>query len=342
MSEGRLLLRPNGDVLAAGREVRVSEAVPGDAMAAGGTVVFDGAVGGSYVGAGGRQDIRGRMDGSVRAAGGTVELGASVGRNVTIAGGTVTLGRETEIERNAYLAGGTVHVDGAVDGDMYVGAEEVVLDGVVGGDVRVEAQRLTLGPNARLSGDLRYRTADGTATIDAQAQIVGRTDVLPPREDDGPGGAIVFFVLRLLAFVLTGTIVVSIFPGTVRTLGETVGARTGASLGAGIVGLLAVPLAVLLAAATLVGLPLAAITGALFAILLYLAPVVPAVWLGGALFGDQRGDQRRRFLSGGPILALAMFIPWVGLLFRLLAISLGLGAVALSLFASDRGGEVSA
>lgn len=335
----RMLLRPNGDILAAGEDVRIQDSVPGDVMAAGGTVVFDGVVGGSYVGAGGEQDVRGRIDGSVRAVGGTVRVAADIGRNVTIAGGTLELEPAGHIGGNAYLAGGTVLLDGAVDGALYVGAGEVVLDGVVGGDVRVEAERLTLGPNARVGGDLRYRTAEGVADIAAQAQVAGETEALAPREDDGPGAAIVFSVLRFLAFLVTGTVLVTLFPGALRDLESRLGERVGAALGFGVLAVLVVPLAVLLAAVTLVGLPLAAIAAVLFGTVLYLAPVVPAVWLGDALMGDHepsvRSEALKRFLVGGPIVAIAMLVPIAGFLVRLVVVALGVGAVVLALFTSE-------
>lgn len=339
MLDERVLLRPNGDVLAAGDEVRIQDSVPGDAMAAGGTILFDGVVGGSYVGAAGEQDVRGRIDGSVRAAGGTVRIGAEVGRNVTVAGGTLELEPMSRVGGNAYLAGGSVLLDGAVDGALYVGAGEVVLDGVVGGDVRVEAERLTLGPNARLGGDLRFRTEGGVADIDAAAQVAGATEALAPREDTGPGAGLIFAVLRILAFLVTGTVLVALFPGALRELESRLGERVGASLGFGALAVLAVPLAVVLVAVTLVGLPVAAIAAVLFGVLLYLAPVVPAVWLGDALLGDHepsvRSEALKRFLVGGPIVAIAMLVPFAGFLVRLVVVALGVGAVALTLFASN-------
>ncbi|MGE0157805.1 MAG: polymer-forming cytoskeletal protein [Gemmatimonadales bacterium] len=343
--DNRVLLRPNGDVLAAGEDVRISESVAGDAMAAGGSIVFDGTVGGSYVGAGGNQRIGGRIDGSVRAAGGTVVVTADVGRNVTLAGGTLEVEPGGSIERNAYLAGGTVRLTGSVAGDVYVGAREVLLDGVIGGDVRVEAEHLTVGPNARLGGDLRYRTEEGATQIDPGAQIAGEMQMLEPRDEPGPGAAFAFMVFRLLAFLVTGTVLVAIFPGTLRSLSASMGHKVGASLGFGVLALLAVPLAALVAAITLVGLPLAAVTAVLFGIALYLAPVVPAVWIGDALLSGREAPERRGvlkyFLVGGVIVAIAMLLPWVGILARLIVVAMGLGAVAVMLFGSHHRTEAS-
>jgi len=327
----RVLLHPRGDVLAVGPDVQLQEAVSGDAMAAGGSVVFDGFVGGSYLGAGGEQDVRGRIDGSIRAVGGTVRLGADVGRNVTAAGGNVTLEPEGHVVGNAYVAGGTVRLAGLVDGDVYVGAREVILDAEVGGDVRVEAERLSVGPDARIAGGLRYRTGDAGADIDVQARIAGPIEELPPREAPRPGSGLGFALFRLLAFLATGTVLVALFPAAVR--GVVSGLPTGwaASLGYGTLTLLAVPLAVMVTAVTIVGLPLAVITALLFAMALYVAPVLPATWLGETLLTSAGTTPRwaavRSFLLGGTILGITMLVPLLGLLARLAAMLLGFGAV---------------
>lgn len=338
MLDDRVLMRPNGDVLAAGEDVSIQDSVPGDAMAAGGAVVFDGVIGGSYVGGGGRQDVRGRIDGSLRAVGGTVRVSGEVGRNVTAVGGTLALEPTSRVGGNAYLAGGTVLLDGTIEGTLYAGAGEVVLDGLVGGDVHVEAERLTLGPNARVGGDLRYRTAGGSAGVNAQARVAGEIEALAPREDDGPGGSIVLAVLRILAFLVTGTALVALFPASLQDLSGSLSGRTGASLGWGALSVLLAPLVVLLAAITLVGLPLAAIAALLFGVVLYLAPVVPSLWLGHVLLGDRglstREKPLRRFLVGGSILAVTMLLPFVGFLVRLVVVTLGVGAVVVALFGS--------
>jgi len=336
----RVFLHPRGDVLAVGPDVRLQEAVPGDAMAAGGSVVFDGFVGGSYLGAGGEQDVRGRIEGSIRAVGGTVRLGADVGRNVTAAGGNVTLEQEGHVVGNAYVAGGTVRLAGLVDGDVYVGARQVILDGEVGGDVRVEAERLSVGPDARIAGGLRYRTAGESADIDVQARISGEVEELPPREGQRPGSGLGFALFRLLAFLATGTALVALFPGALRTTVGGLGARWAASLGYGTLAVLAAPVAVIVMAVTILGLPLALMTALLFAMALYVAPVVPAAWLGGTLLASTgkapRSAAVRSFLLGGTILGIAMLLPFLGLLARLAAMLLGFGAVVAALRTAGR------
>ncbi|HET9948889.1 MAG TPA: polymer-forming cytoskeletal protein [Longimicrobiales bacterium] len=333
---GRVMLHPGGDVLAGGEEVVITDSVPGDAMAAGRTIAFDGYLGGSYVGAGADQVVSGRVDGSVRAAGADVRVEASVGRNVTLAGADVELASASRVERNAYLAGSTIRIAGEVAGHAYVGGNEVEVDGVIGGDLRVEAARLTIGPGARIAGDVRYRTEPGGAAIDPGATIEGQIQELPPREEPEEGSGVGWYALRLLGFLAAGLLLVAAFPRAAGTLAGTMRARPGASIGFGLVALIAAPIAIGIVAVTLIGIPAALILAGLYAAFLYLAPVVPAVWLGDELLrrervGRPRGTQVKRFLAGGLVLAFAMLLPWVGWPVRALAVCLGLGALVLAL-----------
>lgn len=327
-----VLLRPDGDLIAAGRSIERSESVPGDVMLVGGSVRFTGDMGGSYLGAGGEQEVHGRIVGSGRVAGGSVRFGSTVGRNVTLAGGTVELLEEAVVERNAYLAGGSVRVGGTVLGDLYAGAGEVVLDGVVEGDVRIEADRLRIGPSARVGGDLRYRVGTEPASISGEAEILGDVEMLPPREDLGPG-AVTMYVLRVITFILSAGVLVALFPGPASALVDVVRRRPAPALGFGLLWALGVPAVAIVVAVTVVGFPLALMLGAVYAASVYVAPAVPAMWLGELLVTPRgvsgREDRLRSFLVGGPLVAVAILLPWAGFIVRLAGGLLGLGAMAL-------------
>lgn len=324
--------RPHGDVVAVGDRVAISDSVPGDVMLAGQDLEFDGFSAGSYLGVSGSQSVAGRVLGSVRALGGSVRVGASVGRNVTLAGGSVVVGDEAEIEGNAYLAGGSVRLEGAVSGDVRVAAGEVVLDGEVGGDVRVESGSLRVGPRARIDGEVRFRLDEEAApAVSAEAVVGGGLVALEPRADGGNSSG--FFAFRLLAFVLLAAVVAAIVPGTLIAATQEMRDRPAAALGLGLLWVILVPVAVIVSAVTVIGIPLAVIVTTLYGLSLYLAPVIPALWVGDEIFRAREPSDRRSALllvmTGGAVLAFAILLPWIGPLARVLATCAGLGAVVL-------------
>jgi len=325
-------LRPNGDVVAAGRNLLLSDSVPGDIMLAGQSLAFDGFAGGSYVGAGGDQTVRGEVRGSVRAAGGSIELDATVGRNVTLAGGSVTVQQGTQIAGNAYLVGGNVRFHGTGSGDVYIRAEEAVLDGTFGSDVHVEASALTIGPDARIQGELRYRMKeDSQPEVSAEAAVAGR--LVPLESDEGNG--VGWFVFKLLAFVLAAAVVVALFPARLVGTARELESRPIAALGFGILWVLTVPLIVIVSAVTIVGIPTALILAAAYGASLYLAPIVPALWVGNKMLrGREPADRKGAVLltvMGSAVVALALLLPWIGFLTRVVVTCAGFGSVALAI-----------
>jgi len=323
---------PNGDVFAAGRSLMVSDSVPGDVMLAGWTLHFDGFTGGSYVGAGADLTVTGEVRGSVRATGGTIELDATVGRNVTLAGGTVIVAEGTRIEGNAYLTGGEVRFSGTTSGDVYASGGDVLIDGDIGGNLRIDAENVTIGPDATIRGQLRYRTADNVQpTVPSNAVVEGGVEALEPSV--GTGGLVMSFLRRVLTFVLTASVVVALLPRSLVATADALESRPAAAFGRGLLWLFITPVAVILCAVTVVGLPLALILGGVYGASFYLAPIIPAVLVGHHLSSrPEPGDWRSAPLPamiGATVVALVMLLPWVGFLARLAAMCAGVGGIAL-------------
>lgn len=330
------LLRPNGDLLAGGDAVSISDSVPGDVMAGAGEVRFDGVTGGSLLAAGGEVFTLGRVDGSLRAAGGAVRVGSSVRRNVTAVGGAVEIRPEAVVERNAYLGAGAIQIAGTVHGDVYAGGEAVTVTGHVGGDLRVEAEELTVGPDARIDGELRYRLAeDGIVSIASGAVVAQGVHELEPREE---GDDLMVPMLRLLAFLAFGIVVVATFPATSVRMVLPMQDRPAGAFGAGILCGVLTPIVVLVTAITLLGIPLALAGAALFGIVLYAAPILPSLWLGSAILQGRDLSVREgavfAFMAGGFTIGLLCLLPGIGWVVRVLATALGIGAMVLFVRAS--------
>lgn len=325
-----LRYRSGGDLVATGTVVELPESADGDVMAAGRNVVFTGDAGGSLLTAGSTQTLEGTVAGNVHAAGGAVLLASHVERNVTLVAADLLVAEDANVMLNAYLVGGRVEQRGAVMGNLRIAAREVVLDGPVGGNVDVIAGRLTLGPSARIDGDLTYRVRDGADSIDPAAVVTGDVQAVPV---PGPSTAFRLSMAagRVAAFLLAGFVVLLLFrrlAGAAERLNE----RPGSALGLGLLWIIALPVMVFAAAVTIVGIPLAIIAAVCYLISLYLAPVIPGVWLGISLLdrpGESPTPPAKAFLLGGAIVAVLSLLPWIGLPIRVVVTALGFGAVAL-------------
>ena len=316
------------DVLVSGSSPTVTDSVPGDAILAGGDLSFSGTTGGDYLGAGGQQAITGRIHGSLRAAGGEIHVAAAVDRNATIAGGAIVLDSAAVIARNAYLFGGKIDINGTVREGILASGGAIVLNGVVGRDVELSGGELRVGPRAQIAGNLRYRVPANKVHIDSAARISGTVTALPVGSRWG-----IRTLLWALGVLLAGVATVALFPRFMAGAAEILPQRP---LRAALVGLgwaILVPIAAVFAAVTFIGLPLALLVTAVYLVLVGIATIPFAIWLGRLLLGARARPGRPGalvgFLTGGLVLMIVGLVPVVGGFVTVVAVCLGLGALLL-------------
>jgi cytoskeletal protein CcmA (bactofilin family) len=328
--DGPRMLRNGDDVLMVGGApfVRALDSVAGDAILSGRDVNFEGSAGGDYLGAGGNQNISGRIHGSVRSVGGEINARGTVDRNATIAGGNVSLDSSAVIGGNAYIVGGSVTIDGAVRGSLMASGGDVTVNGAVGRDVELSAGAIHIGPRAQIAGNLRYRGDKSKVKIDPGAHIGGTITALPVNKKSGTGN-----LIWLLGFAVTGIVVVALFPRFTTEAAETLYQRPIRSALAGLAWVCLLPFAMVIAAVTVIGIPLAIAGFAAWILVIFIGDLPVGLWIGKKLLGARARPGRTgaifSILVGGLILAVLGLIPVVGLLVGVIAGVVGAGALVL-------------
>lgn len=299
-------------------------------------------MGGDLVIAGGNVRIDGSVGRSMYAAAGRLLINGSVGQSARIAGGHVDLGQRAEIRGNVTVGGGQVMLHGAVRGTVSAAGGSVYVDGPVGGDVVSTAGAVELGPNARITGRLRYASREEVKR-DAAAQVAGGIERLLPdgrtaakgtdvRVAGGSGWAWSIGLVAIAA-VLAGAL-----PRLAARIAETVRGRWPMSLLIGFIALVCIPVAALILLFTLVGVPLALVSIALYLALLLFGYTATGVAIGG--IGLQRlqpahAEQTRWRVAAAALgmaaLTLLARIPVVGTAVVFAAMLLGIGALLMQL-----------
>jgi cytoskeletal protein CcmA (bactofilin family) len=338
------------DVFAAGRLVRIDGTVRGDvyAFAQVVTVTAGGTIEGDLIAAAQQVIVDGQVRGNVRAAGATVQVNGGVGRNVTGAAQLLQLGTAGRVGGSWISAGETTALAGDVGGAFTAAGEDVILQGRIGRGAEAALRSLTLGPNARIGGDLTYY-ADHELNIPAQAvggQVQFRqTDRAeaarerrgwPPQPLRALGN--VFGLAWLVGSAIVGLALLRLFPRFVARFLEVLEARPLPSLGLGVLAMLATLPAAVLVALTLIGIPLAALLVAGYVGGIFFGWLLLAVGLGTILLGLLRrgrpGHHGWAFLLGLLVLYVATRIPVAGGLIGFAGAALGLGALLITLYRS--------
>ena len=326
-----------GDLYAAGEAVRVHGRLAGDLVAGAQRILVDGQVEGDVFAAARTVDLRGAIGDSTRVVGERVIVDATIDGDLIAGANRVQILESTVIRGGVAAAASSLEIDGTVEEDLRAAAGELVLRGTVRGDANVIADRLDLAPDARIEGDLDYRTRIPLSP-EAAARVAGTVRYQEPIDEDGEddGSAawsFVFWTWQAGAALLAGLLAVALFRPLMQQLASAIAGETtlGALLGFG--AFLIVPVGAAVVMMTLVGLPIGIIATLLFAVALYVAKLPIAVWAGDQLLARAgRPDASPYAAMAVGILALYLLfeVPWLGGLFWLAATWLGLGAMVLS------------
>lgn len=319
------------DLLTAGQRVRVEAQVEGDVAAAGSNVTIVAPVQGYIMGAGRTVTIAGPVDNDVWAAGERVTVDAQVGDNAMIAGQTVRLAPGSVIGRNARLAGNEVRSEGRIARDLRIGASRAEIGGEVGGAVHASAERVTLLPGALVRGDLVVRSPQ-PPDISPDARVIGRIDYRETRGDSWGVAWPLAWIGMFLALLVLSLAALAIAPAWSERVVVQLRRRTLASLVAGAIVLIAVPVVIGILLVTIIGIPLAIVLTAAYAAALVLSAAIVSYLVGRWLFerAHRAGVSRWGAIAlGALVVSLGLSLPVVGPLVALAVVLWGAGAVAM-------------
>ena len=324
----------------------VAEAsIRGNEFRAGGHVEFDGRVNRSAFLSGGSVTVDGVIGRNLYAAGGEVRLEGEVDGDARMAGGTLRLEPQARVTGDATLAGGSIAMDGSVGGDFSAFGERIVVNGRVDGDVQLAGDTLRLGPGARISGQVSYRSGDDLI-VEPGAQVSGGIkQVTSDRawRRAAEGATIVGGITLSIGLLLLGVILVLALPRFSREAAASIRQQPWQVLGVGMAVLVGVPVALVLLVITIIGIPLAVLLGFAYGALLMLGYLVGALFVGDFTLGRidaARLDSVwwRALFMALAIVAIAFLkaVPVVGPLACGILFLAGLGAFTLRAWAGLR------
>jgi hypothetical protein len=333
----------NDDLYIGGGNVTIDGKITGNVFIGGGTVTVNGEIGKSVFIGGGTVTVSGKIGDDVLASGGQVYLSGPVANDAVIAGGTVIVNKGASIGRDLLLGSGTVSMGGDVGRNLWAGVSDLTLTGKVKGNVRFDGKTLRLDDGSSVGGNLTYTSPD-KATIAAGAAVVGKTtyhktSTQTNQNTNNSGAAAVavlfgifWFFVFLLGRILLGLVLIALMPRGFRYVADAIKDKPWASFGLGAAVLFVTPFACVLAAITLVGLPLAGGALTIYSMAIYLSMIVTGLWLGRWLLSlvmKRQPNQMASMALGVFLLALVTAIPFLGWLVSLVSVMFGVGALTL-------------
>lgn len=373
------------DLIVTAGTVVIDGRVVGDVVAMGQTIEINGTVEGDVFAVGGGVTLAGTVTDDMRVAAAVVRLGsgARIGDDLLATGASLETLAGSEVRGALIFGGGQALLAGGVGEDLLFGGEGLELRGVVGGNVEAEVgaggttswtsqmrfegappvpsvpSGLTLDREARIGGDLAY-TSRTSMTI-PPGVVAGRVrfteevgEAAAPAQP-APLAWLLDVVRRFAALLLVGLLIVWLAPRISRGVTGELEAQPLASLGWGLVSILAiglaflaVPLATVFLAVVLGTVKLNGLMGLVIALgilmlmalvlltiiaIAYVAQIAVSFELGRLILLRIKPAWIERpyapLVLGLLLLVILTALPLVGWLFSLAAVLLGLGALWL-------------
>ena len=308
-----------GSVYVAGNNITINATVDGSLYCAGGHITVNGSVHGDINCAGQDITINGSVQGSVKLAGGTLSLGNKVGSDVSLFGQTATVRSNATVAGDINAGVQNLTIDGTVTRSVVAGVQSLNMNGKVGSMNIVDAQNLSLGKNARVSGDLNYQSEDELKLDSNKIGGAVHYHKPQPRHQVNP---LYTLALVFAAFAVTALILTLAAPRWVDRSAGIAKAKFGYVMLFGVLGVLAF---------TVVGLPLALMMILAWLLLLMLSGTFFAYFI-GALILPRVANILVRLFVGLVVTAALLVIPYsIGVFSVLIMLIMGTGIILTTL-----------
>ncbi|VVB93643.1 Uncharacterised protein [uncultured archaeon] len=291
-----------------GNQVRVDSPIQDDIFASGGAIDINAPVDSAVI-AGGNININAPVNGDVFVAGGQVSINSDVKGKIVAAGGNIDIKGNA---KNVVVAGGNVniHSTAIISRDAVISAGNVNNAGRINGNLTVRAENFQ---NTGSAGSVEFMKSGSSQGF---KRVISA-----------------FRILMALGFLILGIILIRLFPAQFFKVEEEIRKSTLLKTVVGFVAIIVSAIVIILVAITVIGLPIAVVSAMLFIIALMLSTIFVSFTFGKKildLFKLKTGDMWT-FIIGFIILSLLFEIPYAGGLIRIVAASLGFGAVCYAL-----------
>jgi hypothetical protein len=316
------------------RNVEVAGTIKGDLFAVGDVVTISGTVEGNVFVVARRVEISGTVGGTLLGAAHTVMISGRVARNLVTVGDNINLVKTGELGGNWVTASRDATIDGNIHRDLISVAAMLDLRGSVGRHVAFLGDQVSLTGSSHVGGNLGARVGkEENVRVANGAVIEGQRNIrLQERASRSNRYLTVSFyawqLVRVLTLFVTGLILFKLAPSLVpsRFASGTDWLKAG---GVGFATLVAVPVAAIIAAVTVIGLPVAVVSFVLYLAACYFAKIIVAEFVGRSVM---HASGAVSLLAGVLLVIVAVNLPWIGGLINFVLILLGLGAIAVTVY----------
>ncbi len=329
----------DGNVYASCGDMTINGTVNGDIIALCKNITINGLVNGDVIAFADKIEINGIIKGNVRVAGTKISINGSINRNVNVFGSEINFGKDSSVKWDALIAGVNGIFAGNIDGNLHGLVSTALISGKIGKNVNLSLEdknlepqftSLTISKDAVIAGGVSY-TSSRDLKLENPSSIAG--SINRQTEKNSPANPLnylwkIFYVLSSL--VLVAITIISLQKNLIKETNQNINKNWWSNLLIGFAFLLFSPLVIIMLMITFVGLPLALIMLATYLSALIIAIIFASSYIGELLINKISKKEVNPYLSaitGLIIFSILSVLPYIGSVFSIILISIGLGAL---------------
>jgi hypothetical protein len=323
-----------------GDSVDINGTVTGDLIAFARRVNIQGTVQGNIFGFGAKLDFTGNVDGDIFAFAQTILADGRIGKNLWGFAQTLTVGRNIKLDNDAMLFGTNLYINGDVGRDITAFSASLDVGSKIGRDLSSSGGYIAVHAPSVIGRNLNIKVSDKKQVhIDSGVTIGGKKNVEIEKPPASKYATFSFYgkeALGIVAKFIMGLLLFLIFPKAGRPSLSSVRALF-TSGGIGFLVAVATPIAAIILAITLIGIPIGLVAIGLWLLGLYLAKIIIAKCIGNAILGakaDRLSTTALALIIGLVIVIVAVNLPYIGSILNFVLILIGVGSLAKALYRS--------
>lgn len=347
-----------GNLYITGKNIIINAPVYGDLIVAGGTVTVNDTVQNDILAAGGEIHMNGYVGEDIRCAGGKLFVDKNTGGDLAAIASSINVSKDAVIAGDLLASGGDLILEGTIKGNVKTGVgtlamngtiekgldcrgNEININGTINGATVLAARYINIGRSAAFMQNVRYWNENGSTdfgeSIKKGRAVYDKTLAIdyPTWQFLGYSSfiALIWYLATVFIFIL---LIRLLFPDITVKAGERLFNNTGRSIGYGILFMIVVPIIIIFAFMTIIGIPVAILMLICYITLLLLGSVLFSVLL--AQWANRGYTKKWGFWKSAWV-ALGIFIlfklasltPFVGWLISLVAMCIAFGSILVVL-----------
>jgi len=329
------------NLYAAGNIVSINADIEKSLYVAGNVITINGNVENNVNAVGSAIVIKGDIGSTVHLVAGNILIEGTIEDDLFSGGGTITLAESSLIGGDLIIGGGVVEIKGPVTGDIHLSGDEVFIDSKISGNVSIKAgAEVRLGGKAEIIGNLKYSSTK-EMIMDKGAKVLG--EIAYEQINIGEGGLpnkhkvfasilALGFLIKLLTTIVAGLVLVYLFKSVARKVVRESLNHFWTNLSRGFGLLILIPIVCIILVITILGLALAGLIGATYALMLPLASILASIVFGSWLIKvlGKRPEYLvdwKAVVVGTIALSFITLIPFVGWFVEFLFLLTAMGAI---------------